>query len=256
MALRLLGCNPASLGGLWLRARSGPVRERLLAGLDSLPLPVVRLHPAMEREALDGGLDLTATLAGGTMVLRDGLLARPSVLVLSMAERCPPGMAARLAQLLDHGHHALIAIDEGADASEGLAPALADRLAEAFAERLHQRVRREFWPYAANESLSTEDLIDEKYQGIRPAPGYPACPEHSDKVALFELLGIEGRIEMALTESFAMSPAASVSGFYFANPESRYFSVGKINDDQVQSLAERKGLSVEEVSRLLSPNLV
>ena len=129
MALRLLGCNPASLGGLWLRARSGPVRERLLAGLDSLPLPVVRLHPAMEREALDGGLDLTATLAGGTMVLRDGLLARPSVLVLSMAERCPPGMAARLAQLLDQGHHALIAIDEGADASEGLAPALADRLA-------------------------------------------------------------------------------------------------------------------------------
>ena len=145
---------------------------------------------------------------------------------------------------------------ENNDYNALMVKALADRLAEAFAERLHQRVRREFWPYAANESLSTEDLIDEKYQGIRPAPGYPACPEHSDKVALFELLGIEGRIEMALTESFAMSPAASVSGFYFANPESRYFSVGKINDDQVQSLAERKGLSVEEVSRLLSPNLV
>ena len=105
------------------------MRERLLAGLDSLPLPVMRLHPAMEREALDGGLDLTATLAGGKMVLRDGLLARPSVLVLSMAERCPPGLAARLAQLLDQGRHALIAIDEGADLSQGLAPALADRLA-------------------------------------------------------------------------------------------------------------------------------
>ena len=105
------------------------MRERLLAGLASLPLPIVRLHPAMEREALDGGLDLTATLAGGTMVLREGLLARPSVLVLSMAERCPPGLAARLAQLLDQGRHALIAIDEGADVSEGLAPALADRLA-------------------------------------------------------------------------------------------------------------------------------
>jgi magnesium chelatase subunit D len=105
------------------------VRERLLAGLDSLPLPVVRLHPAMEREALDGGLDLTATLSGGKMVLREGLLAHPSVLVLSMAERCPPGLAARLAQLLDQGRHALIAIDEGADVSEGLTPALADRLA-------------------------------------------------------------------------------------------------------------------------------
>jgi len=145
---------------------------------------------------------------------------------------------------------------ENNDYNALMVKALADRLAEAFAERLHQRVRREFWPYASNESLSAEELIEEKYQGIRPAPGYPACPEHSDKVALFELLGIDGRIDMALTESFAMMPAASVSGFYFANPESRYFSVGKINDDQVQSLAERKGLSIEEVSRLLSPNLV
>ena len=105
------------------------MRDRLLAGLDSLSLPVVRLHPAMEREALDGGLDLTATLSGGKMVRREGVLARPSVLVLSMAERCPPGLAARLAQVLDQGHHALIAIDEGVDLSEGLAPALADRLA-------------------------------------------------------------------------------------------------------------------------------
>ncbi len=134
--------------------------------------------------------------------------------------------------------------------------ALADRLAEAFAERMHERVRQEFWPYAAQESLSTVELIDEKYQGIRPAPGYPACPEHSDKVRLFDLLQIEGRIGMHLTESFAMTPAASVSGFYFANPQARYFSVGKIDEDQVQSLASRKGLSVDAMSRLLSPNLV
>jgi len=145
---------------------------------------------------------------------------------------------------------------ENNDYNALLIKALADRLAEAFAERLHQRVRREFWPYASNESLNTEELIDEKYQGIRPAPGYPACPEHSDKVTLFELLKIDGNIDMTLTESFAMTPAASVSGFYFANPESRYFSVGKIDDDQVQSLAERKGMSVEEVSRLLRPNLL
>ena len=145
---------------------------------------------------------------------------------------------------------------ENNDYNALLVKALADRLAEAFAERLHQRVRREFWPYASNESLSTEELIEEKYQGIRPAPGYPACPEHSDKVTLFELLKISENIAMTLTESFAMTPAASVSGFYFANPESRYFSVGKIDDDQVQSLAERKGMSVEEVSRLLRPNLL
>jgi magnesium chelatase subunit D len=129
MALRLLGSDPAGLGGLWLRARSGPVRDRLLADLATLPLPVIRLHPGMEAEALEGGLDLTATLAGGRMVMRDGLLSLPAILVLSMAERCPPGLAARLAQLLDRGQHALIAVDEGADPSEGLAPALADRLA-------------------------------------------------------------------------------------------------------------------------------
>jgi magnesium chelatase subunit D len=112
-----------------LRARSGPVRERLLALLSSMPLPVVRLHPATEREALEGGIDLAATLGTGRMVLREGLLARPSILVLSMAERCPAGLAARLAQVLDAGQHALIALDEGAEASEGLAATLADRLA-------------------------------------------------------------------------------------------------------------------------------
>jgi len=134
--------------------------------------------------------------------------------------------------------------------------ALADRLAEAFAELMHLRVRTEFWPYAQGESLSNDDLLDEKYQGIRPAPGYPACPEHSDKVTLFKLLGIDGRIRMELTDSFAMHPAASVSGFYFAHPESRYFSVGKIDADQVESIAQRKGLSLATIQGLLSPNIV
>tara|TARA_R110002167_G_scaffold254359_2_gene460567 strand:- start:14451 stop:18137 length:3687 start_codon:yes stop_codon:yes gene_type:complete len=134
--------------------------------------------------------------------------------------------------------------------------ALADRLAEAFAELMHLRVRTEFWPYAQDESLSNDDLLDERYQGIRPAPGYPACPEHSDKVTLFKLLGIDGHINMKLTDSYAMHPAASVSGFYFAHPESRYFSVGKIDADQVESIAERKGLSLATIQGLLSPNIV
>lgn len=134
--------------------------------------------------------------------------------------------------------------------------ALADRLAEAFAELMHLRVRTEFWPYAQDESLSNDDLLDERYQGIRPAPGYPACPEHSDKVTLFKLLGIDGHISMELTDSYAMHPAASVSGFYFAHPESRYFSVGKIDTDQVESIAERKGLSLATIQGLLSPNIV
>ena len=146
--------------------------------------------------------------------------------------------------------------DENNDYNALMVKALADRLAEAFAELMHLRVRTEFWPYAKDEALSSTDLLDEKYQGIRPAPGYPACPEHSDKVTLFELLGIDGRIGMELTDSFAMHPAASVSGFYFAHPESRYFSVGKIDADQVESLAQRKGLSLATMQGLLSPNIV
>ncbi|MCP5357222.1 MAG: methionine synthase [Pseudomonadales bacterium] len=145
---------------------------------------------------------------------------------------------------------------ENNDYNALMVKALADRLAEAFAERMHERVRTEFWPYASDESLNNEELIAEKYAGIRPAPGYPACPEHSDKRTLFELLGVEGRIGMGLTDSFAMTPAASVSGFYFAHPQARYFSVGKVDADQIASLAERKGLSVDAVRTLLSPNLV
>ena len=115
-------------------------------------------------------------------------------------------------------------------------------------------MRQDLWGYAAQEALSVEELIAEKYQGIRPAPGYPACPNHSVKSAMFELLAA-GEIGMALTESLAMTPAASVSGFYLSHPESSYFNVGKIGEDQVQDLAQRSGTPVDELQRLLGPNL-
>ena len=131
---------------------------------------------------------------------------------------------------------------------------LADRLAEAFAECLHKKVRTDLWGYAAGESISNAELIAEKYQGIRPAPGYPACPDHSAKKAMFELLQCQD-IGMGLTESLAMTPAASVSGFYLAHPEAQYFSVGKVADDQVQDLAARSGVALKNLQRLLAPNL-
>jgi 5-methyltetrahydrofolate--homocysteine methyltransferase len=145
---------------------------------------------------------------------------------------------------------------ENNDYNALMVKALADRLAEAFAEHLHERVRREWWGYAPGESLDNEALIKEKYRGIRPAPGYPACPEHSDKAAVFDLLGVNGKIDMSLTESYAMLPAASVSGFYFAHPDARYFAVGKINDDQVADYAARRGVTIDEAKRLLRPNLL
>ena len=133
--------------------------------------------------------------------------------------------------------------------------AIADRLAEAFAERMHELVRKEYWGYASNENLSSEDLIKEEYQGIRPAPGYPACPDHTEKRTLFNLLDAENRIGLHLTENFAMYPAAAVSGFYFAHPKSKYFGLGKIAKDQVEEYAKRKGESVEWVEKWLAPNL-
>ncbi|MEO8199530.1 MAG: methionine synthase [Gemmatimonadota bacterium] len=136
-----------------------------------------------------------------------------------------------------------------------MAKALADRLAEAFAERLHERVRREYWGYAPDESLDSAALIAEKYQGIRPAPGYPACPDHTEKRALFDLLQVETHTGITLTESFAMLPAASVSGWYFWHPQSQYFGVGKIEADQVAEYARRKAMDVKTMERWLSPNL-
>ncbi|TAE40751.1 MAG: methionine synthase [Sphingobacteriales bacterium] len=136
-----------------------------------------------------------------------------------------------------------------------MAKALADRLAEAFAEKLHELVRKEYWGYATNEILNSDDLIKEKYQGIRPAPGYPACPDHTEKETLFNLLNAEAEIGLKLTESFAMYPTAAVSGFYMAHPQSRYFGLGKIDKDQVIDYANRKGMDVEVAERWLGPNL-
>jgi len=145
-------------------------------------------------------------------------------------------------------------IDALDDYSAIMLKSLADRLAEAFAECLHQRVRTDLWGYAAGESLSNEDMIAEKYRGIRPAPGYPACPDHSAKTDLFRVLQAE-EIGMTLTESLAMMPAASVSGFYIGHPESTYFNVGRIGEDQVADMAARRGMDEDALRRLLGPNL-
>ena len=141
------------------------------------------------------------------------------------------------------------------DYSKIMVKALADRLAEAFAEHMHERVRREFWGYAKDEALGSNDLIAEKYQGVRPAPGYPAQPDHTEKGTLFELLLAEQATGIKLTESYAMMPAAAVSGFYFSHPESHYFGVGKIERDQVEDYAKRKGWPLLEAERWLAPIL-
>jgi len=131
---------------------------------------------------------------------------------------------------------------------------LADRLAEAFAEYLHKEARLA-WGFGAAEKLSNDDLIRERYRGIRPAPGYPACPDHAEKRTLFDLLGAEDKIDIQLTESYAMHPAASVSGLYFSHPESKYFGVGQIDRDQVSDYATRRGEEVGAVEKRLAPNL-
>ncbi|MFS2224069.1 methionine synthase [Pantoea sp. B65] len=141
------------------------------------------------------------------------------------------------------------------DYNKIMVKALADRLAEAFAEYLHERVRKVIWGYAANENLSNEELIRENYQGIRPAPGYPACPEHTEKAAIWQLLDVETRTGMKLTESFAMWPGAAVAGWYFSHPDSKYFAVAQLQRDQIEDYAARKGMSVSEVERWLAPNL-
>ncbi len=144
---------------------------------------------------------------------------------------------------------------KGDDYSAILLKALADRLAEAFAERMHERVRKEFWAYAPDEALSNEEIIRERYQGIRPAPGYPACPDHSEKRTLFKILEAEKNTGVKLTENFAMWPAASVSGFYFSHPDAHYFGIGKIAQDQVEDYAEKRGLSLARAEKYLKPNL-
>ncbi|MEP5567321.1 MAG: vitamin B12 dependent-methionine synthase activation domain-containing protein, partial [Halioglobus sp.] len=133
--------------------------------------------------------------------------------------------------------------------------AIADRLAESFAEHMHRTVRKELWGYAPKESLDNTDLIRERYQGIRPAPGYPACPDHTEKATLFKLLNATENSGVTLSDNYAMSPASSVSGFYYAHPDAKYFAVGKIGKDQVENIAARKGESVATMERWLRPNL-
>jgi 5-methyltetrahydrofolate--homocysteine methyltransferase len=141
------------------------------------------------------------------------------------------------------------------DYSAILLESVADRLAEAFAERLHQRVRQEFWGYASDEALDNDALIGEKYVGIRPAPGYPACPEHTEKRTIWDLLDVETTAGIELTESMAMWPGAAVSGLYFSHPESRYFVLGRLGRDQVEDYARRKGWTLAEAERWLASNL-
>jgi 5-methyltetrahydrofolate--homocysteine methyltransferase len=141
------------------------------------------------------------------------------------------------------------------DYSSIMLKALADRLAEASAEHFHERVRRELWGYASQEMLTNDQLIREEYRGIRPAPGYPACPDHTEKAKLWQMLDVERNAGIRLTESYAMYPTAAVSGWYIGHPDARYFTLGKIDRDQVEDYARRKGMSAEEMEKWLSPNL-
>jgi 5-methyltetrahydrofolate--homocysteine methyltransferase len=195
--------------------------------------------------------------------LRQQMIKPPGRPNLALADFVAPGESGVLdyvgafAVTAGHGVDQLVSGFEAAhdDYNAILTKALADRLAEAFAELLHQRVRREFWRYAPEEALDHEGLIKERYQGIRPAPGYPACPDHTEKRTLFELLQAEQSAGISLTESFAMQPPSSVSGYYFWRPESQYFGIGKIERDQVEDYARRKGLEVAAVERWLASNL-
>jgi 5-methyltetrahydrofolate--homocysteine methyltransferase len=185
---------------------------------------------------------------------------RPNVALADFVAPAETGLAdfvGAFAVTAGQGVDEIVAEFEAAndDYSAILAKALADRLAEAFAEHLHQRVRRELWGYAPDEALTNADLIAERYEGIRPAPGYPACPDHTEKATLFELLEAEARAGIRLTESFAMWPGASVSGYYFWNPASHYFGLGRIGRDQLADYADRKGMPLAEAERWLAPNL-
>ena len=185
---------------------------------------------------------------------------RPNVALADYVARFSSGVADYLggfAVSAGTGSAELVAILETANDDYGaiMAKALADRLAEALAERMHELVRRELWGYAPSEALDNAQMIREEYQGIRPAPGYPACPDHTEKATLFALLDAEARVGISLTESFAMLPPASVSGFYFWRPEAHYFGVGRIGRDQLEDYARRKGWSLDEATRWLAPNL-
>jgi 5-methyltetrahydrofolate--homocysteine methyltransferase len=225
------GCLPGGRVGDDIRIYTGDATPRNAAH----PAPVARAEAQGRRpaEPVPGGF----RRAGGQ---------RPSRLDRRLRRDAGQGIDERVARF-EAAHD---------DYRSILLKALADRLAEAFAERLHERVRREFWGYAPDEQLANEALIAEDYRGIRPGPGYPACPDHTEKgVLLWQLLGVEARTGIRLTEHYAMMPAAAVSGWYFSHPGARYFQVGRIDRDQVEDYAVRKGWTVAEAERWLGPNL-
>jgi 5-methyltetrahydrofolate--homocysteine methyltransferase len=223
--------------GLWPAASDGD--DIVLFTDEGRRHEAARFHMLRQQETKYEGQPVYRSLADYVAPLESGLRDHVGAFAVTA------GIGAEeLARRFEERHDDYTAI---------MAKALADRLAEAFAELLHERVRKE-WGYGADESLSPGDLIAERYRGIRPAFGYPACPEHSEKETLFRLLDAP-EVGIELTEHFAMTPAASVSGIYLAHPEARYFSVGRIDIDQVEDYARRKGISVRQAERLLGPNL-
>ncbi|MEO8294636.1 MAG: methionine synthase [Gemmatimonadota bacterium] len=237
------------------------VKEKLLEARAVLGFFPARSTPQDDIELFEG-IDRFEPVAR-LRTLRQQMVKPPGRPNLALADFVAPAQSGledyvgAFAVTCGVGLDALVKEFEGQqdDYSSIMAKALADRLAEAFAERLHQRVRREFWGYAPEEALDVHGLIDERYQGIRPAPGYPACPDHTEKATLFELLHVETHTGITLTESYAMLPTASVSGWYFWHPQSQYFGVGKIEKDQVEEYARRKGIDLRAAERWLSPNL-
>ena len=232
------------------------VDERLLEARG-----VTRMFPA---NAVDDDVEVYADATRSDVRARfvflrqqmDKSAGRPNLCLADFVAPKTTGLADHIGAFAVTAGIGMDAAREGQDAyAEILLQSLADRLAEAFAERMHERVRKEFWGYAPDEDLDNEALIDEAYQGIRPAPGYPACPDHSEKRTLFQLLEADTRAGITLTNSFAMMPAASVSGLYFAHPETRYFGVGRIGRDQVEDYARRKGFAVAEAEETLAANL-
>jgi len=236
------------------------LRERLLTA--RAVLGFWPAHAEGDDIQLFAGADRTTPLAT-IHTLRQQMRRPPGTPNLALAdfvapaESGTPDWIGAFAVTAGIGLEALVAGFEARhdDYNAILAKALADRLAEAFAERLHERVRREYWGYAPEEALDNEALIAEAYQGIRPAPGYPACPDHTEKATLWRLLNPDTSIGLSLTENFAMWPAAAVSGLYFWRPEARYFGVGRVGRDQVEDLARRKGMELSAMERWLAPNL-
>jgi 5-methyltetrahydrofolate--homocysteine methyltransferase len=225
--------------GLWPAQRDGD--DIVLFQDDTRAATLATIHTLRQQTSRERGRPQNFALADFIATPESGLRDYLG----GFAVTAGIGLDARVAAFeADHDDYAAIMLK-----------ALADRLAEALAERVHERVRRELWGYAADEALDNEALIAERYRGIRPAPGYPACPDHTEKRTLFDLLNAEERTSITLTESLAMLPTASVSGFYFSHPDARYFGVGRIERDQVEDYARRKGMTVAEVERWLAPNL-